>query len=376
LGGALKEGDTADALEALYHKRLDEIEADLRLYLRDGTINTMIFDIQLPKEVDTPEVETSAGLSARLALAEMLSNTRGRDGHAGAAYAALAREYPNRPEIEEGWGRLCGHQHKPGDAIRHYARAVELGGKDPRLFLEYSRILYISDRLADAIDTLEKAARLNPDNDEIRFELGSAYMQHGNYKEAAAELHTVKNVQPAHAYRYYYDMAFSEYRLGQTAEAKVHAAKARAVTNHPGELATLDGLDHALEAPAARADEAGPAIASATGDSAGATDTGRQGPAQASATPQDQTVSATPTVHSVEGLLEHLECGEFARLHVRVDGRIRIFVITDSLAVNMRDRHGAPVYLQCGPQKPPRALRIEYQAQPGQPDAVRLLEFK
>jgi tetratricopeptide (TPR) repeat protein len=248
---------------------------------------------------------------------------------------------------------------------------VELGGKDPRLFLEYSRILYISGRLPDAIDTLEKAAKLNPDNDEIRFELGSAYMQHGNYKEAAAELHTVKSVLPAHAYRYYYDMAFSEYRLGQTAEAKVHAAKARQSTQHPGELATLDGLDHALEAPAARADEAGPARA--TGDSATATDTVREGPAQASATPQAQ---AAPAVHSVEGILEHLECGEFARLHVRVDGRIRIFVITDSLAVNMRDRHGAPVYLQCGPQKPPRALRIEYQEQPDAPGAVRLLEFK
>jgi hypothetical protein len=47
--------------------------------------------------------------------------------------------------------------------------------------------------------------------------------------------------------------------------------------------------------------------------------------------------------------------------------------------VTIRSGNGAPVDLQCGPQKPPRALRIEYEALPGQPDAagqVRSLEFK
>ena len=93
-------------------------------------------------------------------------------------------------------------------------------------------------------------------------------------------------------------------------------------------------------------------------------------------TPQTQPAPALP---SVEGTLEHLECGKAARLHVRTDGKIRIFVITDPRSVTIRSGNGAPVDLQCGPQKPPRALRIEYEALPGQPDAagqVRSLEFK
>jgi hypothetical protein len=47
--------------------------------------------------------------------------------------------------------------------------------------------------------------------------------------------------------------------------------------------------------------------------------------------------------------------------------------------VTIRSGDGAPVDLQCGPQKPPRGLRIEFQAVPGQSDAaglVRSLEFK
>ena len=159
-------------------------------------------------------------MSARLALAELLSSTRGRSEQASAAYESLAKEYPNRWEVEAGWGQFCWHQRKLDDAARHYARAVELGGQDPRLFLDYGRVLYYNNRPTDAIDILSKAARLNPDNDEVHFELGSAYMRHGNYGAAVAELRIVKNVQPAQAYRYFYNLAYAEYRLGKAAEAK------------------------------------------------------------------------------------------------------------------------------------------------------------
>ena len=374
LDAALKKGDSAYTLEAVYHKSIPAIEADLHRYLNGGTVNVMMFNIQLPKAVDTPQVGTAAGMSARLALAEILSNTRGESEKAGAAYEALSKEYPKRWEVEEGWGQFCWFQRKLDDAARHYARAVELGGEDPRLFLDYGRVLYYSNRADEAIDILGKAARLNPGNDEIHFELGSAYMRHGNYGAAVAELSSVKKVQPAQAYGYFYNLAFAEYRLGQTAEAKANSAKARTFTHKPEELAQLDRLDRALEPPAARADSGGSRKTS--GDSAETPRLVHHGPAEETEAPQAQPAPALP---SVEGVLEHLECGKSARLHVRVDGKIRIFVIADPRSVTIRSGDGAPVDLQCGPQKPPRALRIEFQAVPGQPDAaglVRSLEFK
>jgi tetratricopeptide (TPR) repeat protein len=173
LDSALKQGDSVAALEAVYHKSIAAIESDLHSYLSGGTIKVMVFDIQLPKSVDTPEVETSAGMSARVALAEMLSNTRGRSEQASAAYESLAKDYPNRWEVEQGWGQFCWQQYKLDDAARHYARAVELGGQDPRLFLDYGRVLSYSNHPADAIDILAKGARLSPNDDEIHFELGS-----------------------------------------------------------------------------------------------------------------------------------------------------------------------------------------------------------
>ena len=73
LDSALKQGDSVAALEAVYHKSIATIESDLRRYLSGGSINVMVFNIQLPKAVDTPEVAGAAGMNARLALAEMLA---------------------------------------------------------------------------------------------------------------------------------------------------------------------------------------------------------------------------------------------------------------------------------------------------------------
>jgi hypothetical protein len=78
-------------------------------------------------------------------------------------------------------------------------------------------------------------------------------------------------------------------------------------------------------------------------------------------------------------MLESLECGQIARLHVRVDGAERIFVIPDPRAVGMRGGNGEAVDLECGPQKPPHAVRIEYQAvaaRAGGEGVVLSLEFK
>jgi len=82
---------------------------------------------------------------------------------------------------------------------------------------------------------------------------------------------------------------------------------------------------------------------------------------------------------SVEGTLENMECGALARLHVLADGEIRIFVIPDPTKVSIHGTNGQSIELQCGQQKPPRALRIEYQPVPsmaGVAGVVRTLEVR
>jgi tetratricopeptide (TPR) repeat protein len=326
MAAALKQSGAATAFETAYHKSIPQIEADLQQYLSGGTIKVFLFAVQLPKSIDTPEIEPHSALSARIALAELLTNYRGRVDEAQAAYASLAKDFPRSAEVEEGWGQFCWRLRKLEDAAKHYARAVSLGGKDERLFLAYGRVLEYTNKAADAIQVLGKGAEVYPDSDEIRMELGALYVRNGNYGAAVAQLRAVKKAQPAQAYRLFYNQAFAEFRLGQLDEAKVHAAKARTYTHNPAELSALDRLD-------------------------------RQLPAQPRELPH------------LDGTLENLECGKLARLHIRADNKLAIFVMPDP----------AVLHIQCGPQDPPRAVHIQYQAMPATADVsgvVRSLEFK
>lgn len=247
MSAALKQGDAAAAFQMAYHKSVADIESDLRSYLSGDTIKVFMFGVQLPKSVDTPEMVPASGVEARLALAELLSNYRGRSEEARAAYESLSREFPSRWEVEQGWGELCWRQRKLNDAASHYARAISLGGTSERLFLEYARVLGYTNRVTDAIESLGKAVARYPESDEAHYELGALEVRNGNWGAALAQLRAVKKVQPAVAYRYFYNLAYAEYRMGEVEAAKANAAKARKYTRNPDELAALDRLERSLK---------------------------------------------------------------------------------------------------------------------------------
>ncbi|HTS65192.1 MAG TPA: tetratricopeptide repeat protein [Candidatus Acidoferrales bacterium] len=201
------------------------------------------------ESVDTPEISHAAGMPARLALAELLTNYRGRYEQARSAYETLARDYPDRWEVEAEWGQWCRRLRKLDDAARHYARAVESGARDPGLYLAYARVLGYTNRAGEAIEVLDRAANLDLGSDEIHLELGALYVRQGNYGAALAQLGAVKKMESPQGYRYYYSLALSEHRLGRDADARAHAAKARGYTRNPEEVASLDRLERAMAHP-------------------------------------------------------------------------------------------------------------------------------
>lgn len=75
---ALKDGGAAAAFQKAYGKSIDQVQDDLRVYPTNATIHAAVFDIQLPKQVDSLEIESAAGLPARMALAELPTDTRGK----------------------------------------------------------------------------------------------------------------------------------------------------------------------------------------------------------------------------------------------------------------------------------------------------------
>jgi Flp pilus assembly protein TadD len=328
---ALGEMEGAAAFQRVYGKDLAAVEKDLRSYLTGDTINALLFNIQLPKSVDAPELTTGASLSARLVIGEMLSNARGRSAQAMALYAALAKEYPARWEVAESQGRFAWHERRLEDASRHFARAEELGCKDGGMFLLWGRVLGYANHPTEAVAALAKANELLPDT-EVQLEYGNALVRNGNWGAAAGVLRGVKAVPPANAWRYGYNLAYSLYKLGDAAGSRRALETARQYAANDRERQPLEQLETAL---------------------------GRMAPKREA------------VLASVEGTLEQIECGQVARLHVRTGSGMKVFVSPDLRAISGE--------LECGAQRKPLTVRVQYQALPsasGEVGLLRSLEFR
>jgi tetratricopeptide (TPR) repeat protein len=373
---ALGKQDPETAFLLAFGKSLDQVEHDLQTYLSNGTISAVLFDVQLPKSIDAPVIEAGAALPARLALAEMLSNTWGRAAQAGEAYSAIEHDYPNRWEVAEAMGLFAWHERKLEDAAQHFAKAEEMGCQDGVMFLLWGRVLGFSNRSRDAVAALGKAARLMPESTEVQLEYGNALVRNGNWGAAVGALRTVdvKKVPPSGMWRYRYNLAYGLYKLGETAAAKEQAAKARTFATSVRDTSSLDQLVAALDRPSR-----GPAGSQAVMEARPAEEAAGEPPRLLRREPARTAVAEGPPMPSVQGTLENMECGTVARLHVRVDGMVKIFIISDPNKITIVSGSGQAVSLECGIQKQPASVRVEYQAVPGEGGSaglVRSLEFK
>src|SRR6185436_616521 len=113
-----------------------------------------------------------------------------------------------------------------------------------------------------------------------------------------AALQQVKKVAtPPEAYRLYYNLAYAQYRLADTAHARETVAKARKFTRNPEETASLDRLEQALERPARPVPPAREAL-----------DEEAERPTLQRHTEAVEPSPATPQLPAVQGTLENMEC--------------------------------------------------------------------
>src|SRR5579864_3870467 len=137
----LASGTTAtSAFWQAYAKTLNQVQKDLEAYLRGTHFNAVVFDVKLEKSAEEPDILPATPLESGLVLADLLALT-GKQEPAREAYGRLAKEYPNNWEVEAGLAELAWTGKNPDDARRHFARAAELGSKNPRLYFDYAMVL-------------------------------------------------------------------------------------------------------------------------------------------------------------------------------------------------------------------------------------------
>jgi tetratricopeptide (TPR) repeat protein len=349
---ALPENGAAAAFQQAYGKSLDAVDADLHQYFRRKSVNGLLFPVQLPKSADDPEVETGAAFGIRLALAGLVEDTPNQRDQARAAYFGLSHDYPDQWEVEAGLAQFYWRERDSAEAVKHYARALELGCKDQNAYIEYGRILGFARREKDAAEILRTAVQLDSTNQRAHYELAVALTGSGDYKAALAEFKFVQRIGQKEAARYSYFLAYALYRDGQLPQARtilergkpfaaLFAALDSRTPGEPPQLTRRETVTYSSGAAATR-----------------------------------------KTLPSIEGKLTRFDCdAKPLALHLNVNDSDETVVIEDPRNIVIRKGSGAgtPVDFQCGPQNG-RRLLIEYQESKDESGKVtrlaRILEFR
>ena len=348
------DGPQAAVFQQVYGKSLTQVQADLGLYMRGTRFNAAVADVTVEKSAETPEIRPATPVESGLALADLLAGTRKRD-EAKAAYEGLARANPQDPEMELALAHLAWMNADHEEIRRHFARAIELGTTNAKVYFDYAMMLQgQAGKEPEIAALLRRAVELKPDLTEAHYMLGFYASNASRFGEAVVHLREVKKLEKDQAFPYFRALAYAYYRLGQMEDARKNAESAVKFAKEPkdSELAkeflaylAQEPSKRAAKPPALNLDER-PRLAR------------RDAPAE-TATPEPPAPLREMTF-SVVGSLQQVDClGKTARLRLQVDGKAIAFLIEDPMTVTVKGSSEGRHDFTCGAQKP-ATVALEY----------------
>jgi Flp pilus assembly protein TadD len=231
------DGSQAAVFQQVYGKSLAQVQADLELYMRGKRFNAAFTDVTIEESAEAPEIGPATPLESGVALADLLAGTGKRD-EAKAAYESLARANPKDPEMELALARLAWMKTDHEEIKRHFARAIELGTTNAKVYFDYAMMLRGQDgKDAEIAALLRKAVELKPDLTEAHYMLGFYASNAGRFGEAVAHLRQVNKLEKDQAFPYFRALAYAYYRLGQMEDARKNAESAVKFATAPKDVA-------------------------------------------------------------------------------------------------------------------------------------------
>ncbi len=319
--------DAERAFRRVYGKSLEQVQKDLRAYIRSDRLMGNLFDTKLEKRAEKPHVQPASELESGMVLANVLARTRKKD-KAREMYEKLAAQHPDAPEVPEALGYLATYSGDWEVARGHFARAEELGSTNPKLYYERARSLYQAGSEGSEIEALlGKAIILKPDYREARYLLAFTLYNQKRFGEALVNFARVKTVTPEQAVRFYRAVAYANYQTGRKEEAKKAANLAKKYARSPSEIEQVEQLARWIKWAEEAKEVAETAQTLKTPLAAASDDLEERPPrlirkAQASDEPKRQedgieVVLSGPETSFIDGTLTQLEClGNKARLHL------------------------------------------------------------
>jgi tetratricopeptide (TPR) repeat protein len=337
-----------DAFRVAFGKGAADIAKDLDDYIHRNRFNAGVFDITLEKSAEEPEARPATPLESGLVLAGILAELNRRP-EAVAAYEKLAKEFSKEPAVPEGLAYFAWRSNKTDEARAHFAKAAELGSRNARLYYDYAGLLDDSGAgRPQRIALLGKAVELDPEFRDARIRLAYMLLGEQDYKAALAHLARVKTVEPKEAFQFFHAVAYAHYSLGQKDEARKAAEKAGQYSQNAGDKAAIGQLIEVLnEQPLPTAQVVAQEKAATEPESA--------------SDDRVRVVLKRPR-KTVIGAVEQVDCLKDAgRLRLRTEGRVLSLLMDDPEKIEVRGTADGKVTLECGPQKPPRTVTVEYE---------------
>jgi tetratricopeptide (TPR) repeat protein len=336
--GLLEDGmPVVEAFRQAYGKSLAAALDDLARYVASGSLPVVELDPPPTEDLRISPPTPLADVEARLAKSELLLETGAGDA-AEAEYRRIAREHAGKAEVETSLGTLALSRREHAEARRHLERAIGLGSRDSRTYLEYAMLLRDTGGDSEAVlRNLREAVSLNPRHADAQFLLGTLLATAGRYEEAIQHLELAASVLPRRPH-YWHALALSCHRAGRAEQALRAARRAlqAAVTPQETEMAIA----------AIRLAETPPAVS--------------PGKRPDVLVPESWLPKRGDS--RLEGMIERVDClGNAARFHIREGDRITRLYLADPRRLQST---GMQTFeFRCGPMKPAPVV-AEFNARP------------
>jgi tetratricopeptide (TPR) repeat protein len=224
---AIGRGEPSDkALERVYGKPIEAIQADLQTYVRGSHFFEGVIHAKMERLDIQPEVEARDPVDIAVLLAGIEARGPQHDD-AVATLEKLAKDNPGKTSPLEAlaWIYLTGPH--PQFAIAPFQQAVAAGTRDAVLCFSYAVKLRASIPDYDYVAALRRVAEIDPQMSEAQELLADHAFDNHDYAETVRRLHLVKKLERSQAFNYYRMLAHAAFETGDTVEAKSAAERAQ-----------------------------------------------------------------------------------------------------------------------------------------------------